>query len=96
MARKVKETSGNIAVQIIVPGGKNVVKVLPLRDALLKIARAMCVYSNGPCRKCTLNKTLTCETLLFDEGYIEKAVPLLNALFDGQLAKVAIKQGWKL
>ena len=95
MARKV-EPSGNIAVQIIVPGGKNVIKVLPLRTALLKIARAMCVYHTGPCSKCNLNKTLTCENLLFDEGYIEQAVPLLNALFDGQLAKVAIKQGWKL
>lgn len=95
MARKL-EPSGNIAVQIIVPGGKNVVKVLTLRDALLKMARAKCAYGNGPCRKCNLSKTITCEELLFDNGCVEQVVPLLNALFDGQLAKVAIKQGWEL
>ena len=99
MARKV-EQSGNtkldIAVQIIIPGGKNVIKILSVRDAILKLSRVACNLDEGPCNKCSLNHTDICETVRYDEGYMKQAAKMLDALFDKRLGRIAKKQGWEL
>ena len=80
-----------IAVQIIIPGGKNVVQVMTVREAMLKIARGACAQATGPCKKCGLSGYDMCENILYDKGYLKDAAVMLNALFDGNISKPAKK-----
>ena len=89
--KKEKKKLLQIAVQIIVPGGKNVVKVLTVYDAVHKISRALCAREEGPCSTCSLKDTDICEITRYDEGYMAGAADALQALFDGNIKRVLAK-----
>ncbi len=78
-----------IAVQLIVPGGKNVVKLMTLSEAIKKMARVRCASTPKNlknCKNCGLNGFDMCALILETEGHVKLAAAMLNALFDGQLA----------
>ena len=87
----VKKKPLQIAVQIIIPGGKNVIKILDVYEATLKVARGLCAQATGPCKKCGLCGYDMCENVLYDEGYMKDAAVMLNALFDGGISKTIKK-----
>ena len=87
----VKKKPLQIAVQIVIPGGKNVVKVMTVRKATLKVARGLCSQATGECKNCQLKGCDMCETILYDDGYLKDAAAMLNALFDGGISKTAKK-----
>lgn len=89
--KKEKKELLKIAVQIIVPGGKNVVKVLTVYDAVHKISRALCAREEGPCAECSLKDTDICEMVRYDEEYMNQAADALQALFDQNIKKVLLK-----
>jgi len=89
--KKEKKKLLQIAVQIIVPGGKNVVKVLTVYDAVHKISRALCAREEGPCSTCSLKDTDICEITRYDEDYMAAAADALQVLFDGNIKRVLAK-----